>query len=783
MRAIWFPRRAATAAMQTTVRWGVLLAVLGAMLAWLGSAGAGTAQKAVSFGSIQGTPITGAKGVQESTASIMARQVISPPIFRGVLPWRTNEAREALLSSEASSPAATPTTVRAPKAPQTLGTQFTGATGPTETGTFPPDTMGTVGPTQFFVFLNGRLRTFNKTTGTADGVINADPNVFFSSVMTPVGGSVVRNFTSDPRVRYDRLSGRWILTIVDVPCANAGCTTTNNNRALIAVSDAASNGVISGATVWTFYFFQGSGGNFLDYDTLGVDNLALYMGGNMFTNAAAFVGTDGYVVRKSSVLSGGPIVVTTFTNLAAGGGAGPFAPQGVDNYDPSSTEGYFIGVDNATFSKLMFRRVSDPGGTPTISANISLAVATTSFPRTVTHLGNTGGPNGNLAARDDRLFAAHIRGGKLWTAHNLAVTAAGGASGSDAQRRDGVRWYELNGIRSTDNGGVPIVVQSGTIFDTAATVAAARQYWIPSVMVSGQGHAALGYSTAGAPFRIDAATSGRLVGDALGTTQAVSIYTSSSTAYNPPSDPGGSFGRRWGDYSYTSLDPLDDMTMWTIQEFCDGTNTYGVRAVKLIAPEPATPASASPPSAAVGLSSVNVTITGTQVAGSGFYDPGPNLGGGAVNFNHIAGSMSGGVTVNSATYNGATSVTLNVSTVGATPGTHDVTITDPDGQSKTGMAIFTTTGTTAVKLAAISAVRTRAGVSIRWRTASETNLVGFNVYRGELRLSRRLVLARGSTGGHAYSWRDRAPATVRRTYRIQAVLVNGSRVWLGAVRS
>ena len=37
----------------------------------------------------------------------------------------------------------------------------------------------------------------------------------------------------------------------------------------------------------------------------------------------------------------------------------------------------------------------------------------------------------------------------------------------------------------------------------------------------------------------------------------------------------------------TDVDPNDDMTMWTIQEFCNGTNTYGVRAVQLIAPPPA----------------------------------------------------------------------------------------------------------------------------------------------------------------------------------------------------
>ena len=64
------------------------------------------------------------------------------------------------------------------------------------------------------------------------------------------------------------------------------------------------------------------------------------------------------------------------------------------------------------------------------------------------------------------------------------------------------------------------------------------------------------------------------------------------------------------------------MTMWTIQEFCDSTNSYGVRAVKLSAPPPATPASCSPSTISIGHASVLVTVSGTQVAGSGYFDPG-----------------------------------------------------------------------------------------------------------------------------------------------------------------
>ena len=66
------------------------------------------------------------------------------------------------------------------------------------------------------------------------------------------------------------------------------------------------------------------------------------------------------------------------------------------------------------------------------------------------------------------------------------------------------------------------------------------------------------------------------------------------------------------------------MTMWTIQEYCDNTNSYAVRVARLLAPPPATPASTSssvPPNQ----SSTSVVLTGTSTAGSGFFDPGSVL--------------------------------------------------------------------------------------------------------------------------------------------------------------
>src|SRR5262249_30757888 len=149
------------------------------------------------------------------------------------------------------------------------------------------------------------------------------------------------------------------------------------------------------------------------------------------------------VIRKSSVTSGGPIVSTRFTTSAASG-TGVFAPRGVDNDDPASTDGYVIGADNAVFSKLTMVKVFNPGGTPTISSYLTVTVPPTANPLSVPANGTTG----SLDALDDRVFHAQMhlnrKTGKrtIYLAHNIRVDQNG--NGSGAGNRDGCRWYEVD---------------------------------------------------------------------------------------------------------------------------------------------------------------------------------------------------------------------------------------------------------------------------------------------------------------------------------------------------
>jgi len=612
--------------------------------------------------------------VRERTADIMereARQAAKKAIFRERV-RRTVELVEYADGTELPPPVSPgETTPEATGAGQNVGLSFLGAT-LGDTHAFPPDSMGAIGPSQFIVAVNGRIRSFNKHTGVADGVLNVDTDVFFNSVMTPPASN---NFTSDPRIRYDRLSRRWFIIMIDVP----GQVGNLPNRVMIAVSDGP---IITASTSWTFFFFPGDASEFADYPTLGIDANALYIGVNLFgtRGQGSFDNTTGFVVRKSSLLvaTNAPanIFVTAFQGLVPNGNnGGPYTPQGVDNYDPNATEGYFIGATSSHtflfFDRLSLRRVSNPGGTPTISSTVSIPITGSGGTIDVPHLGNTGGAAGNLDGLDFRLLAAHIRNGHLWTAQNMAVDNTGSPSGTDT--RMGVRWYELGGIAT---GQTPAVVQFGTLFQpSASNTSDQRCFWMGSIMVSGQGHAVLGFSVAGANEFANAGWTGRLAGDPLNTLRSAALYTASATAYNP-TDSGGAPINRWGDYSYTSLDPDDDMTVWTIQEFCNAANSYGVQIAKILAPPPAIPTNCSPASVTAG-TTVNVVVTGMTDGDTGFFDPGPGFS------NRITAAVGGaGLTVNSIAYSNPTHITLNLSVSAAVnSGSRTLTITNPDGQS------------------------------------------------------------------------------------------------------
>ncbi|HVJ26953.1 MAG TPA: hypothetical protein VM493_05395 [Vicinamibacterales bacterium] len=531
-----------------------------------------------------------------------------------------------------------------------------------ETNALPPDGSGAAGPAQFILAANGRIRSFAKATGAPDGVLNVSSDSFFASVR---GGAE----TFGARIRYDRLAGRWFITMA---------TTALPGRVLIAVSNMS---VVSSGTIWSFFAFDNTfpGGCAIDSPTLGIDVQALYIGVSQFcSGGTAYAGSSAFVVSKVSLTNGGDPFVTAFHNLTGTpAGNGLFAPHGVDNDSPIPGAGYFIAADNGALGRLILRRVQDPGGTPTLSADIGITVASTAAPIRVPHLGNLNGTNGTIDGGDDRLTSAHLVNGRLWTAHTIGVTDSGVASASAT--RNGVRWYELQGL-----DGTPTVVQSGTIHSSSGGASVnERSYWVPSIATTPRGRTVVGFSTAGSQEAINAGATERLAGDAAGSMSTPSLLSASSSTYNPASDPGSAIrGRRWGSYSATSVDPCDNSTVWTLQQYADAADSYGLLAARLTGPPPAQPVSVSPSVVPGGVTSIDVQVTAASSAGSAFFDPGPGFG------CRLSAAVQG-ATVNSVTFTGPTSLTMNISTINATPGARVVTVINPDGQTSSSGGILT----------------------------------------------------------------------------------------------
>jgi hypothetical protein len=547
-------------------------------------------------------------------------------------------------------------------APATVSQSFVAGT-LGELGSLPPDPSASAGPTQFIFAANGRIRTFARGTLGPDGVMNLTLNAFFTPVRN--GAS-----TFTPKVKYDRLAGRWFII---------AATDALPGRIVIASSNSAT---ISGSTIWSFFAFDNSftgTGCAIDSPTLGIDPYALYIGVIQFcSNGTVYSGTSGFVVRKTSVIDSATPVVTAFNNLTGTPtGAGPYAPQGVDVEDYSGV-GYFIGVDNSALGSLVLRRISNPATTPTISGNVTLAVAATAQPIKVRHMGNSGGANGYLDGGDDRLTNASVTNGRLWTSHAIGVVDNGQASASAT--RNAVRWYEIGSLTTST-----AVMQSGTLFTGGSPGSAdTRNYFVPTIATSIRGRSIVGFTAAGTSEFANAGLAERFSADAPGTLRAAQLFTAANAAYNPPGDPGSTRGRRWGGGSATFLDGCDGTTLWTVQQFTNSANSYGVAVARTVGAAPATPVSVSPATVASGVASIDLQVTATSSGGSAFFDNDASY------LCRITASIPG-VTVNSVTLTSPTTVTINVSTVNAMPGLKAITVINPDSQAASTGQIFRVT--------------------------------------------------------------------------------------------
>src|ERR1051325_3649913 len=128
-----------------------------------------------------GQPVTGEKGISRTVSDLMADQAAAGPKQTTFtkrefeIPGRRNRPQDPAagmqpqkvpgISRNMAAPTDSAQSV-APHTAQTVGLQWDGVTGPNETGSFPPDSMGAAGPSQFIIDVNEIGRTHARTPVT-----------------------------------------------------------------------------------------------------------------------------------------------------------------------------------------------------------------------------------------------------------------------------------------------------------------------------------------------------------------------------------------------------------------------------------------------------------------------------------------------------------------------------------------------------------------------------------------------------------------------------------------
>lgn len=136
-----------------------------------------------------------------------------------------------------------------------------------------------------------------------------------------------------------------------------------------------------------------------------------------------------------------------------------------------------------------------------------------------------------------------------------------------ANARNAATWYEHDlGLEDGGEFTAP-QVQAGTLRDRSTETP--ESFCIPSVAASAQGNMLLGCTGSGEELFPSVAISGHYWDRPSGHTDKPAYPTLGDASYlrsiaNRPPPPRA----QWGDYSVTSVDPLDGQAMWTWQEYC-----------------------------------------------------------------------------------------------------------------------------------------------------------------------------------------------------------------------
>ena len=400
---------------------------------------------------------------------------------------------------------------------------------------FPADTTGAAGSTQYVQWVNTSVLVIDKTSkqpvlGPVDGRV----------LWRGFGGNCEQFNDGDPIVLFDRLANRWVMSQFAV-----SGTPYSQCIAISTTADATGT--------YNRYEFQYQ--DFNDYGKFGIWPDGYYASFNMFGSDNKFQGSKVCAFERAKMLGGDPARMICFDVSGQGG----LVPSDLDGtvHPPAGAPNYVMNIGS---DRLNLWRFKADWATPSASALSGPASIATAPYKQACVTGPTPGtcivqPNTTqrLDSLADRLmyrlayrnFGSHE---SLVATHSVAVMPSSSA----------VRWYE---VRSP--GATPQINQQGTYAPSTAS------RWMGSAAMDKMGNLAIGYTVSSSSVFPSIRVAGRLASDPVNKLSAEKTI-SGATGKGAQKD-----SDRWGDYSTMTLDPVDDCTFWyTAQYQADGVNQW-----------------------------------------------------------------------------------------------------------------------------------------------------------------------------------------------------------------
>jgi uncharacterized protein (UPF0303 family) len=404
----------------------------------------------------------------------------------------------------------------------------------------PPDIAGGVGPAKVMESFNNNYRIRDKVTGATQ--LTVGTATFWNPVVT---NKALLNQLTDPRTVYDPVNNRWIVAMQ---------TVNSNGLILFGVSQTSDP-----AGSWFLYALTLSGSYLIDFPILGFNKNWICVSINRYTAGGAF-SFGVQVVGDYAAARGGTLSSVSIFNGAAGARFCASPCVTLTNTDTLYIVTH-LGSAGATYQ---VDRITGTPAAPVYTSGVTQTRAGGGWTQPSGQLLPQSAPVSGASSCGATPCPIETQDAQVRSAPVLRIDSTTGRQfiyytqtiQLSGPTRTAVQWTKI----TTATSVVAAIADGGRIDDATA----ANWYAFPHIAVNSVGDFIVGYSRFGSTFHPSAAYSYHVASEGLGTIRDPFIYHAGEDYYHKDFASGRN---RWGDFSTAQVDPSDDQSLWTLQEY------------------------------------------------------------------------------------------------------------------------------------------------------------------------------------------------------------------------